>query len=151
MNLSYIPVGTTTGYITLVDDTLGGVIREIRFRGTVKSIQKTPLAVPVGTLNSEYRQPLGNIEATIPVEICQTYPDAAGAPAGSAAMLAAANAVLAILGQKVHLRYTIGASQIYFPNAISSDFEPNISGQTVEYKGTFVADLVSTTDPAGLS
>jgi hypothetical protein len=140
MIIQYKPVGGSA-YTTLVDESAGGVVADWKPKGQV-NIQREPLATATGAANSEFRQPLGNVRQTIPLVLQVFYPDR------GTALAAIATLTLALLTSKNHLLVnepTGTAATLYYPNAVCTSFDADLTGSSVQYKITFESDLVTTT------
>jgi hypothetical protein len=140
MKISYKAVGGST-YTTLVDESAGGVVVDWKPKGAI-AVQRDPLAVPAGSVNSAFRQPMGNAIQTLPVVIQIFYGDRGAALAGIQTLTAA------FLTAKNHLQVsepTGTTTTLYYPNAVCTGLDADLNGSTVQFKINFEADLVTTT------
>jgi len=142
MNISYRAVGATGDYTLFFDDTQGGVLETFSWDGSLK-VQQETLCSPPGATGAEFRQPIGNIKGTLPVrKWAMTYSTL------DAALAAFQSVPAGLLGTKVNLRATQGATVLYFPNAVATGLKADMQGATVEFDGAFVTDQPTLTEPA---
>jgi hypothetical protein len=133
-----------SSYTTLCDDSLGtNVMQDWKPKGAI-AVQRDPLAVPAGSANSSFRQPMGNVTQTLPLLIWITYTDR------GLALAAIQILTSALLTVKNHLQVnepTGTPATLYYPNAVCTSLDADLNGVTVQYKMNFESDLATTTAP----
>jgi hypothetical protein len=140
MKISYEPVGGS-GYTTLVDESLGtNVVVDWKPKGAI-AVQREPLAVLAGAANSTFRQPMGNVTQTLPITILITYANRGAALVGIQTLTTA----LLTVKNNLQVNESTGtATTLYYPNAVCTSLDADLTGVTVLYKMNFESDLVLT-------
>jgi hypothetical protein len=143
MKISYKAVGGSS-YTVLCDDSLGtNVVQDWKPKAAIY-VQRDPLAVTAGAANSAFRQPMGNVTQTVPMVLSITYADRGAALAATQALTAA------LLTAKNHLQVnepTGTATTLYYPNAVCTSLDADLTGVTVQYRMNFETDMVTTAAP----
>jgi len=90
---------------------------------------------------SQFRQPLSNVVAQVPVVLESAY------ETNDAAMASIAT-FASLLEMKVHYQVVVGATTHYYPNATTLRYKGVPMGRAVTHSFTFRSDKVTTQAPA---
>jgi len=126
----------------LVNEAAGGVVVDFKPRGMI-SVQRDPLAMPAGSANSSFRQPLGNVTQTIPLVVQQFYSTRALALAAIQTITAA----LLTVKNDFQISEPSGSPVVYYKNAVCTSLDADLTGSTVQFRINLETDLVQTTFP----
>jgi len=133
--------GSFTG-TTLVDENAGGVVVDFKPKGEI-SVQRDPLAMPAGSANSSFRQPMGNVTQTIPLVLQQFYSTRA------LALAAIQTITVALLTSQndFQIDEPSGTPVLYYKNGVCSKIDADLTGSTVQFSLTLETDLVQISFP----
>lgn len=136
MLVKYKVVGAVSNYALLFDESAGDANEKFNpsFRDLVQKVNGYGAA-------SELRLPLANTAGTLPLRWSSNY----STPAAGAAAIATLRATFK--GITVHLQVTVGATILYFPNAVLTGSSHDQHGCEVAHQFTFETSDVTTTAP----
>jgi hypothetical protein len=150
VKLAYQVIGGGGAYVTLYDEqgpaqpfdaaaqTPGAwPVFEPQFRGTNQ--QDAVFTTPGGDA-AQFKQPLGNVTATVQASFDVGY-------ASRAAAMESVNTYQKLLGQPIHLQVTEGVTIHYYPNAIFTDYKGRPQGLNCNHTFSFTSDRIGTAVP----